>query len=174
MVDAIEATARCFICGFSWVLPYRSVNLPLCHRGQSLHSQSTRLADCGHTFCLPCLQGHLSPILRDHLMRHLRFRLNVASAMGPKHNECSDLFRQGLNSLRRKGIALPDYGCPFCAVRISRRPIECGELNVLGESLSAWLPQLRSILGVPSKEDNRASLSAMNMIVTGCDLFFFD
>lgn len=87
-------------------------------------SYGSRLGECGHVFCQDCLTGWFQTLLARHRKVHPDYNVNSTPEFIPPAQVAR--YPSGIHPLFNAANHLPrpDYSCPTCRVKVTRRPCE--------------------------------------------------
>ena len=125
-----------------------------------------RLRDCGHIFCLPCLQVYL----RSYLARYVANQIFANPPKYEGYRESIQFLRAAQEYMTKYDVPAPRYRCPCCHAGILEKPREARELHTLLSKLKDGLRKAKTLLGQLTREDERELTE--DLILEGCDMFF--
>ncbi|KDQ23961.1 hypothetical protein PLEOSDRAFT_162052 [Pleurotus ostreatus PC15] len=102
------------------------------------------VADCGHMFCLSCLQESFFKVFHAHLRSKGWVPPSPKEIELPLTEESIILLRWFLKKLRQNGYVVPQYACPRCQHAITGKPF-------FAQAIAGMAISLRGTLTVASR-----------------------
>ena len=143
--------------------PYRCVPVHLSLTHQTANAGS-RLADCGHVFCMGCIVDWFDAAHTQFLSSHPQYvpptRFHQEVLQQPL--KCPQAFR--LASAYLAQYPVPRYTCPFCRKDVTRSPAEDRKVK----AVVSWLS---SVQGIDPPETRNPPGTSTNKMFDGYFIF---